>query len=73
MKLTDIKKTFYKQNTQARFVEIKNNKAKYFADLDDMRVYFEIPVSDMGEASFGAVMEAKLLIRWIIKTSGIEE
>ena len=31
-----------------------------------MKDHFEIPVSDMGDADFGAVMEAKLLNRWII-------
>ena len=73
MKLTNIKKIFYKENTQARFVEIKKGKAKYYADLDEIRIFFEIPVNDMGEASFGVVMEAKLLNRWIVKTSDIEE
>jgi hypothetical protein len=30
-------------------------------------IKFEIPVTDMGEAKFEALMDAKLLIRWLVK------
>lgn len=40
--------------------------AYYYADLNDTRIYFEIPVDEMGEADFGRTMEAKHLIRWIV-------
>lgn len=30
------------------------------------KVTFEVPATDMGEASFNAFMEAKLLRRWLV-------
>ena len=68
MTLTEIKKEILKQKPQARLSYIRKGSAYYYADLSEKRVYFEIPVSDMGDADFGAVMEAKLLNRWILLT-----
>ena len=67
MNLNEIKKAILKQKPQARLSYIRKGSAYYYADLTEQRVHFEIPVSDMGDADFGAVMEAKLLNRWIIK------
>lgn len=66
MTLTEIKKAILKQKPQARLSYIRKGLAYYYADLHEMRVRFEIPVNDMGDADFGAVMEAKLLNRWIM-------
>lgn len=66
MELNEIKKAILRQKPQARLSYIRKGSAYYYADLSEMRVRFEIPVSDMGDADFGATMEAKLLNRWII-------
>ena len=68
MTLTEIKKEILKQKPQARLSYIRKGSAYYYADLSEKRVHFEIPVSDMGDADFGATMEAKLLNRWILMT-----
>ena len=65
MEKNEIKKALYKQKPQARFTMIRKGNAHYYADLEEMRVHFEIPVSDMGDADFLIEMDAKLLIRWI--------
>lgn len=68
MTLTEIKKEILKQKPQARLSYIRKGSAYYYADLSEKRVYFGIPVSDMGDADFGTTMEAKLLNRWILMT-----
>ena len=68
MNLNEIKKALLKQKPQASLAYIRKGLAYYYADLSEMRVRFEIPVSDMGDADFGATMEAKLLLRWILNT-----
>lgn len=62
---TEIKKATYKEKPQADFKWIRNGLACYCADLENYRVQYEIPVSDMGTAEFGRTMDAKLLNRWI--------
>ncbi|MCP4987221.1 MAG: hypothetical protein GY928_14580 [Colwellia sp.] len=62
----DIKKALYKQNVDAEFNYIKNGVAFYYSDLEEQRVHFEIPVNDMGSASFNRRMQGKHLCRWII-------
>lgn len=66
MTVTEIKKELYKQKPRAFFLFIRKEVAYYYADLEQQRVKFEIPVDDMGDADFGSTMEAKLLIRWIV-------
>lgn len=66
MTVTEIKKELYKQKPRAFFRFIRKEVAYYYADLEQQRVKFEIPVDDMGDADFGSTMEAKLLIRWIV-------
>lgn len=68
MDLNEIKKQILKQKPEARLTYIRKGSAFYYADLTEKRVYFKIPVSDMGDADFGSVMEAKLLNRWIYLT-----
>lgn len=63
---TEIKKELYKQKPNAVFMHILKGNAHYTADLDQKKIYFEVPVSDMGDAPFHSVMESQLLIRWIL-------
>lgn len=65
MNTTEIKKALYKQKPEAKIMYVRKGSAFYYADTKEQRVYFEIPVSDMGEADFLPLMDAKLLIRWI--------
>lgn len=63
---TEIKKELYKQKPDATLRYIRTGVAYYYADLEQQRVYFEVPVNDMGEADFTWNMDAKLLIRWLV-------
>jgi hypothetical protein len=65
MEKNEIKKALYKQNPEARIQFIRKGVAYYYADLEETRVHFQIPVEDMGDADFLNSMEGKLLIRWI--------
>lgn len=67
MELNEIKKELYKTNPDARMTHINNGNAFYYSDLKDQRVYFIIPVLDMGETAFKVRMDSKYLIRWIAK------
>jgi hypothetical protein len=62
---THIKKLIYKQKPQAIFKFIRMGVAYYYADLDEYRVFFQIPISDMGDTDFKATEDAKLLLRWL--------
>lgn len=68
---TEIKKELYKKSPVASFVRAYKDGLSYSAfvynDKDEMQVcLFLIPYSDMGDAEFFAVMEAKYLIRWLL-------
>ena len=65
MEKIEIKKALYKQKPKARIKFIRMGTAYYYADLEEKRIQFEIPVDDMGDADFLPEMEAKLLQRWI--------
>jgi hypothetical protein len=65
----EIKKALYKQKPKARLRFIRKGVAYYYADLEEERVNFEVPVDDMGDADFNVEMEGKLLIRWISDSS----
>lgn len=67
-KLNEIKKQIYKQKPTAVFVKIVKGIAVYrtYALRPYERViYFNVPVADMGDATFELYMDAKLLIRYI--------
>lgn len=66
MTTTEIKKELYKQKPEAHLRFIRKGVAHYYSDLSELRVNFEIPVSDMGDADFGTTMDGKLLIRWMV-------
>ncbi len=66
MELIEIKKSLYKEKPTAIFLMIKKGVVYYYTSLsNEVLVYFEIPVTDMGDAEFKYEMDAKLLIRWI--------
>ena len=67
MDIVEIKKELYKQKPQAFLRYIRKGIAYYAADLTQQRIYFSIPVSDMGDADFKPTEDAKLLSRWIDK------
>lgn len=62
---TEIKKLVYKQKPQAHLQFIRIGVAYYYADLEEERIRFQIPVSDMGSTDFTPNEEAKLLLRWL--------
>ncbi len=68
MNLTEIKKELYKQKPVANLRYIRKGVAYYYADLEQQRINFEVPVSDMGDAYFTPSMDGKLLNRWITLT-----
>jgi hypothetical protein len=69
MNLTEIKKELYKQKPTANLIYIRKGSAYYeskiMVESEPIRIFFEVPVSDMGDADFTSVMDAKLLNRWI--------
>jgi len=62
----EIKKRIYRNKPIASFVSIRMGVAYYIVNFGEVKVYFEIPVSDMGTANFLPKMEAKHLLRWIV-------
>lgn len=62
----EIKKQIYKQKPIAHLIYIRKGIAYYNAKLIEMEVSFYIPITDMGDADFCPIMEAKLLNRWIV-------
>ena len=69
MKLNEIKKELYKQNPKAHLDLIRKKKAYYLCALNEDTLVFEVPVDDMGDADFFPIMDAKLLIRYIVSDS----
>lgn len=66
MDITEIKKALYKEKPAAHKIFTGNIAYQYYAELaDGTKVYFEVPVSDMGELPFEATEQAQLLIRYI--------
>lgn len=66
MEINEIKKALYRQKPKATIVFIRKNVAYYKTELSDgIKLRFEIPVEDMGDADFFPEMEAKFLIRWV--------
>lgn len=69
MTATEIKKEIYKSKPEAYLKYIRKGSAFYYAELNEKRIYFDIPVNDMGDAEFKTTMDAKLLIRWLVETT----
>lgn len=70
LQLNDIKKILYKDNPSAVLTQIRKGVAYYSAftisGTDQIKIYFEVPVSDMGDADFLSHMDSKYLIRWLV-------
>lgn len=69
MTRNDIKKELYKQKPTAELLYIRGGVAHYSSkigiDGERKTIFFEVPVSDMGESDFTPKMSAQLLIRWL--------
>lgn len=71
MDINEIKKALYRKKPTAHIVDVSKKGIRYRADLyqeeqPDLRLYFIIPLSDMGDAVFWSTAEAHLLIRYLI-------
>ena len=67
MTLTQIKKALYKEKPTAKFNHTQDDFLYYKTVLSNDRVVdFKIPISEVGNTTFYADMEAQLLIRWIL-------
>ena len=69
--INEIKKALYKEKPIAGFLKLFKGSMLYRCtikkdDNEDMDVYFNVPVSDIGDAVFEKFMDAKLLIRWML-------
>jgi hypothetical protein len=79
MDLIEIKKELYKQKPIANLIFIRKGIAYYDATIEieengTLRfrtVFFEIPISDMGDNDFTPDMDTKLLIRWLGENSNV--
>lgn len=68
MTITEIKKELYKLNPYAHFISAKKGNLYYeYINEDNMVILFKIPFDDMGDAAFGKIERAKLLIRYIVQ------
>ena len=66
MDINEIKKALYKEKPTAFKVFTGNIAYQYYAELQDgNKIYFEVPVSDMGDMLFNETEQAQLLIRYI--------
>jgi hypothetical protein len=74
MTTNEIKKELYKQRPKAELLYIRQGIAFYDTKIKECEepiikyktVFFEVPVSDMGNADFFPEMDAKHLNRWIV-------
>jgi len=66
MNKNEIKKIIYKNKPIAYFDKIRIGIAYYETVINNLKIYFEIPVNDMGDADFYKEMDAKLLLRWVV-------
>jgi hypothetical protein len=71
--ISEIKKELYKQKPDAKFLFIRKGIAYYDCKIKVVnrtieyeRVFFNVPISDMGDSDFLPVMQAQLLNRWIV-------
>jgi len=70
MEKNEIKKALYRQKPNALLNRIYQGVLYYDSVIDEdtdiaRDVHFEVPVNDIGDATFEIQMDAKLLIRWI--------
>ena len=76
MELNEIKKALYKQNPDATLTVVTKDGIRYESYVVEHTenqaskhtyLYFNVPLSDIGDATFEDEMPAKLLIRYIIQ------
>ena len=68
MELNEIKKKLYKENPAAKLINVRKGHINYETEFNDnTKLRFEIPLGDIGDATFDLFMDSKLLIRWIAK------
>jgi hypothetical protein len=65
MNINEIKKSFYKEDPVAKLIMIRKGKAYYQSEINGKEAWFDVPLSDMGDADFLPNMQAKHLIRWL--------
>lgn len=66
MEKNEIEKALYKNNPTAKLTMIRKGVAYYSAVInDETEVRFEVPVNDMGDATFFSTMDSKFLRRYI--------
>ena len=63
----EIKKALYKEKPKAYLNSIKRDLLTYhtYSTTIGKTLWFNIPISDIGDATFFYEMDAKLLIRWL--------
>lgn len=66
MNKNELKKTLYREKPQARLLYIKGKAVWYEAIVGGQIVLFSIPLDDVGDADFLPIMQAQLLIRYLI-------
>lgn len=69
MERNEVKKALYKQKPMAKLISMgKVFKYDTKIELDGKKrlIKFEVPMSDMGDATFGEEIQGQLLIRWIV-------
>lgn len=70
MEKNELKKLIYKEKLlPAKLINIKKDRLLYRSDFSrddhDYIITFSVPLSDIQDAIFYPIMEAKLLIRWL--------
>jgi hypothetical protein len=71
MELNKIKIALYKEKPLAIIIKVTKSSITYRTTIkadgsEDISIYFDVPLSEIGDAVFERFMDAKLLIRWII-------
>ena len=66
MEKNEIKKLLYRENPVAKLKHVRKGMIYYEAKTNDVTIDFEVPVTDIGDATFYNEMDSKLLIRYII-------
>ena len=69
MELNEIKKKLYKENPRAYLTDVRRDGIGYKTGLgdSDTTITFLVPISEIGDVIWDVVMDAKLLIRYIVK------
>ncbi len=67
MELNEIKKQLYREKPTASMVSVKKTGIVYNCPFNNEEgLFFEVPLTDIGDAIFFHSMPAQQLIRWLI-------